>query len=265
MYSIDYERPTTIDAAVALQRNAPEAKFIAGGMTLLPTMKLRLADPGLLVDLGGIRELEGVRYEHGKIRIGAMCRHVDVANDPIVAQYLPALGRLAAGIGDAQVRHRGTIGGSVANNDPAADYPAAVLALDASIITNVREISAAEFFLGLFDTALREDEIICALRFRPCARAGYAKYRSPASRYALLGAFVARLDENVRVAITGAGGGVFRVPAIEKLLAQSFSPRALDNYAHSAEDFDDDIYTSARYRAHLVKIMAARAVVQAQG
>jgi carbon-monoxide dehydrogenase medium subunit len=228
---------------------------------LLPTLKQRLASPSDLIDLAGIGELQGIAIDGDAVVIGAMTRHADVAASSDVQQKIPALAALAGDIGDRQVRNRGTIGGSIANNDPAADYPAACLALAATIKTNSREIAADDFFTGLFETALEDGEIVTAVRFPTADKAAYMKFKNPASRYAIVGVFVAQAAGGVRVAVTGAGaGGVFRVPEMESKLAANFTAPALEAIAVSPDDLNSDIHASAEYRAHLVGVMARRAV-----
>jgi carbon-monoxide dehydrogenase medium subunit len=260
MYAFDYSRPNQISGAVA-DLAKDDAKALAGGMTLIATMKQRLASPTALIDLGGLSELSGIRREGDAIVIGAMTRHVDVATSEAVTSVLPALAKLAGGIGDAAVRNRGTIGGSLANNDPAADYPAGALALAATIVTNQRQIAADDYFRGLFETALESRELITAVSFPIPEKAAYIKFANPASRYALVGVFVAKTAEGVRVAVTGAGvEGVFRVGAFESALGQNFSAAALDGLTVSADDLTSDIHASADYRAHLIGVLAKRAV-----
>jgi aerobic carbon-monoxide dehydrogenase medium subunit len=258
-----YHRPESVTDAAALLDTLAEGKLIAGGMTLIPTMAQRLASPEALIDLSKLPELRDIRGDGAALTIGAMTRHVDVARSPLVRAHIPALSELAGGIGDPAVRNRGTIGGSVANNDPSADYPAAVLGLGATVITNVREIAADQFFRGLFETALKPSEIVTALRFPVPERAGYAKFRSPASRYAIVGVFVAEIAGAVRVAVTGAGPGVFRVPVMERALTQSFDPMAVAALRIDADHLTSDIHAEADYRAHLVTVMAKRAVQSA--
>ena len=264
MYAFAYHRPTTVAEAVSLLQGATDGRFLAGGHTLLPTLKQRLASPSDLVDLGAIGELKGIRQEGGALVIGATTPHAEVAASETVRSTIPALAHLAEHIGDAQVRNRGTIGGSIANNDPASDYPAAVLGLNATVRTNQREIAADDYFTGMFETALREHEIITAVRFPKPAKAGYVKFPNPASRYAIVGVMVAQTDGGVRVAVTGAGPCVFRLSEFEQALAPDFSPGALDSLSVSAADLNTDIHASAEYRAHLIKVMAKRAV-QAAG
>ena len=263
MRSFAYLQPTSVPEAVALLGSTMESRPIAGGMTLLPTIKQRLAAPDALIDLSHIPGLAGIAEEGATLTIGAMTRHAQVAKSPLVRARLPALAGLAAGIGDPAVRNRGTIGGSIANNDPAADYPAAVLGLDATIVTSERELAADAFFIGLFETALRPDEIVTALCFPVPLAAGYAKFKAPASRYALVGVFVARTAEGVRVAVTGAGPGVFRVPAMEEALGARFDPDAIAAIRIDADGLNSDMHAEASYRAHLVTVMAKRAVLAA--
>ena len=264
MYQFTYHRPDSVSAAVAQLAADGDAKALAGGQTLLPTMKQRLAAPSAIVDLGKIADLAGISREGDAIVIGAMTRHADVATNPAVHQAIPALAELAGEIGDPQVRNKGTIGGSLANNDPAADYPAAVLALNATIVTNKREISAENFFKGLFETALESGELIVKVRFPIPQKAAYQKFPNPASRYALVGVFVAKTAGGVRVAVTGAGAnGVFRASAMEAALGSNFSASALANVSVSADGLNTDIHADATYRAHLVGVLAKRAVTAA--
>jgi carbon-monoxide dehydrogenase medium subunit len=264
MYQFTYHRPDSLSAAVAQLAADSDAKALAGGQTLLPTMKQRLASPSAIVDLGKIAGLDGISREGDAIVIGAMTPHADVATNAAVHQAIPALAALAEGIGDPQVRNKGTIGGSLANNDPAADYPAAALALGATIVTNKREIAADTFFKGLFETALEPGEIIVKVRFPIPQKAAYVKFPNPASRYALVGVFVARTAGGVRVAVTGAGAnGVFRANAIEAALASNFSAAALANIKIPADGLNSDIHADAAYRAHLIGVLAKRAVAAA--
>ena len=264
MKTFDYHKPNSVSEAVALMSNEKDSRPIAGGMSLLPTMKQRLAAPEVLIDLSGIVALKGIEAGAGAITVGAMTRHVDVANSPAVANSIPALAQLAGGIGDPAVRNRGTIGGSLANNDPAADYPAAALALGATIVTNKRRIPAQDFFSGLFETALEPGELITQVSFPTPQKAAYMKFANPASRYALVGVFVAKTAGGVRVAVTGAGSnGVFRAQALETALNANFSPSALDGVAVSASGLNSDIHADADYRAHLIGVMAKRAVAAA--
>jgi carbon-monoxide dehydrogenase medium subunit len=262
MYDFAYVKPASIAEAVRALGEA-DAKALAGGQTLIPVLKQRLNRPSTVVDLAALG-LAGIRVEGGVVTIGAMTTHAAVAESADVAGAFPALAKLAAMIGDEQVRNRGTIGGSLANNDPAADYPAAVLATAASIRTTKREIAADDYFQGMFTTALEPDEIITEVAFPIPRRAAYMKFRNPASRYAMVGVFVADGRAGIRVAVTGAGqGGVFRQTAMEQALAASFSPSALEGIATPPDDLNGDIHGSAEYRAHLVGVMAKRAVMAA--
>ena len=263
MYDFAYQKPASVaDAAKALAADA-EAKPLAGGMTLIPVLKQRLNHPSLLVDLAKAG-LAGITAGTGSVRIGAMTTHATVAASADVKRIIPALAALAGGIGDEAVRHRGTIGGSLANNDPAADYPAAALALGATIHTNKRAIAADDFFQGMFATALGTDEIITAVEFPAPLRANYQKFRNPASRYATVGVFVAKFANGVRVAITGAGqGGVFRHTAMEQALNANFSADAVKTVVTKPDDLNSDIHASAEYRAHLIGVMTRRAVAAA--
>lgn len=263
MYNFTWHHPGTLETVQQLLRQAEDGTVIAGGMTLLATLKQRLASPSDLVDLSGVSGLSEIEDEGAALRIGAMAPHAEVAAHPQVQQRCPALAALAGQIGDPQVRHRGTLGGSVANNDPAADYPAAVLALGATILTDRREIAAESFFQGMFATALEQGEIITAVRFPIPQAAGWAKVRNPASRYALAGAFVAQTAGGVRVAITGAGPGVFRLEEAEKRLTSAFSVEALEGLTLSAAGLNGDLHASPDYRAHLVPVVVRRAVKSA--
>ena len=260
MREFNYHRPADVKAAGALLDKAAEAKLVAGGMSLLPSMKLRLAAPSDLIDIGAIAGLKGVKVEGREVVVGAMTPHADVASNADVKRVLPALAELADGIGDPAVRRRGTIGGSIANADPAACYPSAIVALDAVVETTKRKIAADEFFTGLFSTALEPGEIVTGVRFKVPDKAKYMKLRHPASGFAVVGVFVAKFGSNVRVAVTGAGPSVFRVPAMEKPLSASFTAKALDGIAIAADDLMSDIHFSAEYRANAVAVMARRAV-----
>jgi len=263
MYDFAYHRASSAaDAAAALAKNG-EAKVVAGGMTLIPTLKQRLAQPSDLIDLGGAAELKGIKLEGGGITIGAMTTHAEVARSADVQKTIPALAHLAGGIGDPLVRNRGTIGGSVANSDPAADYPAAVLGLGATIRTNKREIKADDFFKGMFETALQDGEIITAIHFPKPEKAGYSKFPNPASRYAIVGVFVAKTGGATRVAVTGAGPCAFRSKELESALGGNFSADAAKGVKVSGGNFNNDLHATAAYRAHLVSVMAARAVAAA--
>lgn len=266
MYAFTYHRPASVRQAAGLLAKKDDAKLLAGGHTLLPTMKQRLASPANLIDLGGIAEMKGIARKGRTIVIGAMTTHAEVAASPIVTEAVPALAGLADGIGDPHVRNRGTIGGSIANNDPAADYPAACIALGATIVTNRRKIEADAFFTGLYDTALEEGEIVTKVVFPIPGRAAYAKFPNPASRYALVGVCVAKRGAEVRVAVTGAGAsGVFRWMEAETALKTRFGVKALDGLKASASGLNGDIHADAEYRAHLIGVMARRAVSAAVG
>ena len=263
MYAFEYHRPQSLSGALADLAN-PDAKPLAGGMTLLPTMKQRLASPSALVDLKNVPELTGISRDGDNLLIGAMTRHADVARSNVVQAAIPALAKLAGGIGDPHVRNMGTIGGSIANNDPSADYPAAALALGATIVTSKRRIAAQDFFKGLFETALDAGELVTQVSFPIPQKAAYMKFPNPASRYALVGVFVARTAGGVRVAVTGAGSnGVFRANAFEAALNANFSPAALDNVSAPADELNSDLHADADYRAHLIGVMAKRAVAAA--
>ena len=264
MKAFDYHKPGSVPEAVALLSNGAESRPIAGGMSLLPAMKQRLAAPEALIDLSGIAALKGIGASGGVLTIGAMTRHVEVATSPTVAKAVAALAQLAGSIGDPAVRNRGTIGGSLANNDPAADYPAAALALGATIVTSSREIAADQFFRGMFETALKPGELITAVKFPVPAAAGYAKVQNAASRFALVGVFVARFPSSVRVAVTGAAPVVFRVPSFEAALAARFEPAAVNGYGVDPAGLNSDIHAEAAFRAHLISVMAKRAVAAAR-
>ena len=259
MKSFEYVRPSSLPDAVKALAGS-DVKLLAGGMTLIPAMKMRLTLPPALVDLGGVSELRGVRAGKDEIGIGAMTRHVDVASSADVRKMIPALAALAGGIGDPQVRNRGTIGGSIANNDPAADYPAALLGLGATVTTNRHKIPAEKFFTGMFETALEAGEIILQVTFPVPAMAAYEKFRSPASRYALVGVFVARTSSGVRVAVTGAAPSVFRATALEALLTEKFSADALSGFRFPAEGLNADMHGDAQFRASLIGTLTRRAV-----
>lgn len=265
MYALDYHRPASLAEAVQLLAGNPDAKLLAGGQTYIPTLKQRLAKPAAVIDLGRIAELRGIREEAGGLTIGATTPHAEVAHSPIVKRVIPALAALAEGIGDPQVRNRGTIGGSIANNDPAADYPAAVVGLGATVRTSKnRSIAADDFFTGMFETALEPDEIVTAVHFPKPEKAAYAKFPNPASRYAIVGVFVAKTAGGVRVAVTGASPCVFRATALEQALAASWSAAAIDGVTIDASNLNSDIHAQADYRAHLIKVMAKRAIEAAR-
>jgi carbon-monoxide dehydrogenase medium subunit len=261
MRDFAYHRPDALPDAVSLRTSAADGAYLAGGMTLIPTLKQRLAQPSDLVDLGGLKDLAGVRVDGTTLVIGAMTRHAAVAASPDVRRAIPALAALAGGIGDPQVRNRGTLGGSVANSDPAADYPAAVIALGAAIRTDRREIAAADYFRDLFTTALNPGELIREIAFPIPRRAAYRKFPHPASRYAVAGVFVADFgDGDIRVGVTGAGPCAFRATALEAALAARLDPAVLDNLAIDASRFNSDLAASPAFRAQLVRTMARRAV-----
>ncbi len=262
MYNFTYHRAGSVDAAASRLAESGDAKLLAGGMTLLPTMKQRLAQPSELIDLNEIDGLKGITVSGGTVTIGAMTRHADVAASAEVKQAIPALARLAGLIGDPAVRNRGTIGGSIANNDPSADYPAAVVGLGATVVTNKREIAGDDFFTGMFETALDEGEIVTAVRFPVPQKAAYFKFPNPASRYAVVGVMVAKTASGVRVAVTGAGPCVFRQSDMESALSGNFSADALSGISQDADGLNEDIHASAEYRASLVVVGAKRAVAE---
>ena len=256
MYEFSYKKVSSVEDAVAAMQSADDGKFVAGGQTMLPTMKHRLASPSDLIDLGGIGALNGISIDDDTVTIGAMTTHASVAASSEVQVAIPALAKLVGNIGDPAVRNRGTIGGSIANNDPAADYPAAVIALGATVKTNKREIPGDEFFTGMFETALAEDEVITAVSFPMVDKAAYMKFENPASRYAIVGVFVAKSGDSVRVGITGATPCM----RLEAALNGNFSAAAVEGVKIPVEKMNSDIHASAEYRAHLVKVMTRRAV-----
>ena len=260
MYDFEYHRAQSVADAANKLAGQSDAKLLAGGMSLLPALKQRLAQCPALVDLNRVEALQSIRRDGDALVVGAMARHAEVAGAAIVAQSIPALAVLAGGIGDPLVRNRGTLGGSIAHADPAADYPAAVLALDATVITDQRSIAASDFFIGLFETALRPAEVIAAVRFPIPLAAGYAKFRQPASRFALVGVFVAKTQVGVRVAVTGARPSVFRWTQAEAALTAKFDADALNNVALPTDGMNADIHASVEYRAHCVRVMTKRAV-----
>lgn len=262
MYNFDYTKPSNIAAAKHAGLDDEDAMYLSGGMTLLPTMKQRLVSPSRLIDLTGIEEMRRVTISESNASIGACTTHAEVAANATLASFCPALCALAGGIGDPAVRHRGTIGGSIANNDPTADYPSAVLGLNATLVTSDREIGAGDFFEGMFDTALEDGEILTAVLFPRPHRAAYGKYRNPASGYAIAGVFVAELaDGEIRVAVTGAGSeGVFRWTEAEELLSENFDGAAFDVAEINEAELLSDIHASANYRAALMCAMGKRAV-----
>ena len=263
MYAFTLEQPKTLADAKTLASAGAQA--LAGGQTLIASMKQRLMRPENLVDLGGVAELRGVKVDGQTLVVGAMTCHQDVANHADVRKLIPGLADLANGIGDRQVRARGTLGGSVANNDPAACYPSAVLGLGATVVTDRRQIAADDFCQGLYTTALGPGELITAIRFPSPTKSAYAKFRQPASRFALVGVFVAQTAGGVRVAVTGTGNGVFRHAGLEAALAKSFTPDAVKDVAIDASDISSDLHASSAYRAHLIKVQTQAAVRQANG
>jgi aerobic carbon-monoxide dehydrogenase medium subunit len=260
MYLFNYHRPASVAEAVERYEGAEDGLYLAGGQTLIPALKQRLAAPSDVIDLSGIAELTGIDVRDGRVSIGAFTRHAEVAHHAGIRKALPALADLAAGIGDLQVRNMGTLGGSVANSDPAADYPAALVGLGATVHTNHRAIAADEFFEDLFETALRPGEIIVRVEFPVPRRAAYCKFPNPASRYAVVGVLVADFGSEVRVGITGAGPCAFRGSALEQALRERFDPAAIDGIEVPDAGFNSDLHASAEYRAHLVRVMARRAV-----
>ena len=263
MYQFNYHRPSSLAEAEKLFSSADDPKFLAGGHTLIPTLKQRLASPSDVIDIGALKELAGIAVTAGGVTIGAATRHADVHTSAEVRRAIPALAELAGWIGDPLVRHRGTIGGSLANADPSADYPAAVVALNATLHTTKRTIAADDFFTGMFETALEPGEIITKIAFPAAERAGYEKFRNPASRYAMVGVFVAKTAGGVRVAVTGAGPSVFRQAEMEAALRKSFTPDAVAGIKVSPDGLNADLHATAEYRAHLVTVMAKRAVARA--
>ena len=263
MYDFAYSKPSTLKEATALLRKTEDARAIAGGQSLLPAMKLRLSRSTLLVDLDALAELRGISVVGTDVVIGAMTRHAEVAASKDVNMLLPVLAKVAAGIGDPQIRNLGTLGGSIANNDPAADYPAAALGLDATIETNKRSIPADKFFTGLYETALKPGELVVKVAFPMVKRAAYVKFRNPASGYAMVGVFVSETAGQVRVAVTGAAGCAFRVKAMEKALAAKFTPDAIARIQVPLDELNADLHATAEYRSHLITVMAQRAVTAA--
>jgi len=259
MHAFEYHRPASTKEALSLGKGE-EAKYLAGGQSLVQAMKLRLSSPSDLVDLNFIKELSGIKASGNGVEIGAMTRHADVASSPDVKKAIPALAALAGIIGDRQVRHMGTMGGSLANSDPAADYPAAVLALGATITTNKRKIEADDYFKGLYETALAPGELITSVAFPAPKRAAYMKFKNPASRFAIVGVFVADFGGKVRVGVTGAGPCAFRQADMEKALTAKFAPESVANIKVKPEGLNNDLHASPEYRAHLITVMAKRAV-----
>ena len=263
MKDFTYHRPTTLADAEQLISSNEDAALMSGGMTLIPTMKQRLAAPSDVIDLSGIGN-NAIEVSESQVTVAAGATHAEVATNSDLSKAIPSLAELAGLIGDPHVRHRGTLGGSIANNDPAADYPAALVGLNATVVTSKREIAADEFFVGMFETSLERDEIVTGVAFPVPKRAGYAKFPNPASRYAMVGVFVADHGSEIRVAVTGAGPGVFRQKDMEVALASNFSADAVAGIATDASDLNEDIHASAEYRAHLVGVMAKRAIANAK-
>ena len=263
-YSFDYERAADAHAAVAALQADSDAKYLGGGQSMLPTMRLRLAQPTKLVDITRIAALREIRVDSQTVSIGAAVCHADVAEHDGIQRSLPGLADLAGMIGDRQVRARGTLGGSLANDDPAADYPAAVLALGATVVTDRRRIAADDFFVGMYETALEPDELIVAVEFPVPEKSAYEKFRNPASQFALVGVFVAKRADGVRVAVTGAAPSVFRPSALEAALSSHFTRDAARQVTLSPDELNTDLHASAEYRAHLIPILAARAVERAR-
>lgn len=264
MYNFTFHRPTTVRQAAGLLARNPEGKLLAGGHSLLPVMKQRLASPSALVDLSLVEGMTGVELKGRSVVIGAMTRHADVANSDVLKEAMPGLAAVPGSIGDPQVRNRGTIGGSIANNDPNADYPAACLGLGATIITNKRRIAADDFFQGMYTTALEDGEIIVKVSFPIAKKAAYEKFKHPASGFALVGVFVSKRGSDIRVAVTGAGSdGVFRVPAFEEALKKRFTAKSIEGMTIPATGMNADIHASPEYRAHLVSVLAKRALNKA--
>jgi len=260
MYNFSYQKVSSVADAVEAMQKSEDGKFVAGGQTMLPTMKHRLASPSDLIDLAGVGELVGISVDEETVTIGAMTSHAAVAASSEVQDAIPALAKLAGNIGDPAVRNRGTIGGSIANNDPAADYPAAVIALGATVTTNKRDIPGDEFFIGMFETALAEDEVIVSVSFPKAGTAAYMKFENPASRYAIVGVFLVKFIDGVRVGVTGATACAHRGMRLEEALNGSFKADAIDSVELPIEKMNADIHASAEYRAHLVKVMTKRAV-----
>ncbi|MBT05378.1 MAG: carbon monoxide dehydrogenase [Rhodospirillaceae bacterium] len=260
MYEFNYHRATSLESAAEIYSQSEDPVYLAGGMTLIPTLKQRLAKPSDVIDLSGVDGLSDVKQSAETLTIGSMTTHAAVAANSVVSSIIPALSALAGGIGDPHVRNKGTLGGSVANNDPSADYPAALVGLDAIVITNQREIPAEEFFIGMFETSLVEGELISHVRFNIPDKAAYMKFANPASRYAIVGVMVAKFPGEVRVAITGAGPAVFRSGEMEQALASQFSIGAIDGVKVAPDELNSDIHAGQEYRANLVSVMAARAV-----
>ena len=263
MYEFNYQKASSIDEAKSFHNASEEPKYMSGGMTLLPTLKQRLARPSNVIDLAAVPNMSGVEVTSDMVTILARTPHAVVNSNPELQKAIPALAKLAGGIGDPMVRNRGTVGGSTANSDPAADYPASIVGLGATVHTDRREIAADDFFLDLFETALEEGEIITKVTYPIPDRAGYMKFPNPASRYCIVGVMVSQKGSDVRVGVTGAGACAFRVPEMEAALASNFAPESVAEIKISPEGLNEDIHASAEYRAHLVTIMAKRAVAEA--
>jgi carbon-monoxide dehydrogenase medium subunit len=264
MHAFQYHKPTSAKDAAALAGQKSEGRYLAGGQSLVQAMKLRLSSPSDLIDLGTIKELSGIKVSGGSVEIGAMTRHAEVAASSDIKKAIPSLAAMAGLIGDRQVRHMGTIGGSLANSDPAADYPAALLALNGTVTTNKRKIAADSFFTGLYETALQPGELITSVSFQAPKRGAYMKFRNPASRFALVGVYVADFGSgNVRVGVTGAGASAFRQTEMEKALSAKFAPEAVASIKVKPDGLNNDLHASPEYRAHLITVMAKRAVEQA--
>jgi carbon-monoxide dehydrogenase medium subunit len=260
MHAFEYHRPASTKDALSLASKKSEGRYLAGGQSLVQAMKLRLSSPTDLIDLGSLKELTGIKVSAAAVEIGAMTRHAEVAGSTEVKKAIPALAALVGMIGDRQVRHMGTLGGSLANNDPAADYPAAVLGLGATITTNKRKIEADKYFKGLYETALEPGELITSVSFPVPKRAAYMKFKNPASRFALVGVFVADFGGQARVGVTGAGPSVFRQAEMEKALTAKFAPESVANIKVKPDGLNNDLHASPEYRAHLITVMARRAV-----
>ena len=260
MHAFQYHKPSSTKDAISLATSKGEGRYLAGGQSLVQAMKLRLTSPSDLIDLGTIKDLSGIKTSGGAVEIGAMTRHAEVAGSSDVKKAIPSLAAMASLIGDRQVRHMGTIGGSLANSDPAADYPAAVLALNATITTNKRKIAADSYFKGLYETALEPGELITSVSFQVPKRGAYMKFRNPASRFALVGVYVADFGGSVRVGVTGAGASAFRQTEMEKALSSKFAPEAVASIKVKPDGLNNDLHASPEYRAHLITVMAKRAV-----
>jgi carbon-monoxide dehydrogenase medium subunit len=261
MHAFQYHKPASSKDAVSLAGQKSEGRYLAGGQSLVQAMKLRLSSPSDLIDLGGVKDLSGIKVSGSSVEIGAMTRHADVAHSAELKKAIPSLVAMASLIGDRQVRHMGTIGGSLANSDPAADYPAALLALNGTVTTNKRKIAADQFFKGLYETALEPGELITSVSFQVPKRGAYMKFRNPASRFALVGVYVADFGSgNVRVGVTGAGANAFRQTEMEKALSSKFAPEAVASIKVKPDGLNNDLHASPEYRAHLITVMAKRAV-----